>query len=417
MAEFENYIDQSESVLILADTINSFDKACSVVALCKYLNSQDKKYDLLVLKGVSKVTEELFKKYKVSPIKKLKGQNFEIEIDYGATGIEKVIWDKDEKNKKLVFKITPGSGNFTFDSVKFNEGGAKYDLLVTFGLSSFTSLGSFYDDNEHLFKECNTVVFARSKKKIGDIFVSIDSDSSYSETVFDQFKEYNIDMDKESVELLLNGTVNFRKVLEGNASSNSWGLISSMIEKGGDFNKSISNVYFSKTPANLNLQIKLMQNVKMNKKAEIVYSKVSFSDLKYYGVTKGTLDVRGRIPFNLSNDFKLAFSVYEVEKDTLRVVIESNDVSKYSANVIAGVFDGKGGEAHAQCTIKGMGVDNFEKEFFPILTDLYSIDFEKENRGDSKNIGAKGKVLTKAYKNSKNMDDNDIPPSKIDEIE
>jgi hypothetical protein len=168
-----------------------------------------------------------------------------------------------------------------------------------------------------------------------------------------------------------------------------------MIGQGADFNKLISDNYFSKSQPNLDLQIELMKSVKRDGDAKVIWSVVDNQALQKVGVTASNLDVRGRIPFNISSDFDLAFAVYEIDKGTLRVVIESNNTDKYSASVIAGVFDGEGGEAHAEATVKGFSASDFESRVFPILKDLYGLQIGSSAGQASKNIVAVGKTIDK----------------------
>jgi hypothetical protein len=138
-----------------------------------------------------------------------------------------------------------------------------------------------------------------------------------------------------------------------------------------------------------------MKNVRRDQNAKVIWSVVKKDKLDGSGVTEATLDLRGRIPFNISSDFDLAFAAYEIGKEKLRVVIESNDTQKYSASVIAGVFDGEGGEAHAECTMTGFSANDFENRLFPILKDLYSLEIGSSQGQTSKNIDTVGKTIDK----------------------
>jgi hypothetical protein len=392
---FGQLVSSSSRVLVYVDILNSFDKTSAIIGLLRFLRKAEKKADLLLEKDPGKDLGNLLKKHEIAYIKQIKPQNYTITINYGDTGIDKVIWDKDEQNKKLVFQIAPGDDGFSFDNVEFSEGGLKYDLTITVGPTDLKALKAFEGDQEYLIRENKVVAIARGKEKIGDVYVGLDNEGSFSEAVYDLLQSVGADFDKETVEILLNGTINHRKILEGNASSNSWNLISSMIGQGADFNKLISDEYFSKSQQNLDLQIELMTNVKRDEKARVIWSVVSSDKLKNAGITEQNLDVRGRIPFNISSDFDLAFAAYEIGKEKLRVVIESNNTSKYSASVIAGVFEGGGGEAHAECVMKGFSASDFEVKFFPILRDLYSLEIGSLAARPSKNTDSKPKLLTK----------------------
>lgn len=393
MANFGELISQSSRVLIYADLLNSFDKASAVIGLMRFLTKAEKSTSLLLSKTPEKEIKELLVKNEIEYTEELKPQSYTITINYGETGVEKVVWDKDEKNKKLIFQIVPGEENFSFDDVQFSEGGMKYDLTIFVGADKSSSL--FEGENEYLVRENKTVVISREKKSKEDLYVKVDSDGAFCEAVYDLLQATGADFDKETVEILLNGTINHRKVLEGNASSNSWNLISSMIGQGADFNKLITDNYFSKSQGNLDAQIELMRSIRRDSDARVIWSIVDHEKLSKAGVTEQNLDLRGRIPFNISTDFDLAFAVYEVAQKTLRVVIESNNTEKYSASVIAAVFDGEGGEAHSECVIKGFSADEFESRVFPILKDLYGIEVHSNSDRPAKNTVVMGKSIDK----------------------
>jgi nanoRNase/pAp phosphatase (c-di-AMP/oligoRNAs hydrolase) len=392
---FGQLISSSSRVLVYVDILNSFDKTSAIIGLMRFLKNAEKSADLFLDKDPGKELKSLLDKYKIGYIKEMKPQNYTITINYGDTGVEKVVWDKDEKNKKLIFQIAPGENGFSFDDVEFSEGASKYDLTIVVGTADLKRVKLFEGDGEYLIRENRTVVVARGKEEVGDLFIEVESEGSFSEAIYNKLQEAGADFDKETVEVLLNGTINHRKILEGNASSNSWNLISSMIGQGADFNKLINDNYFSKSQQNLDLQIELMKNVRRDQNAKVIWSVVKKDKLDGSGVTEATLDLRGRIPFNISSDFDLAFAAYEIGKEKLRVVIESNDTQKYSASVIAGVFDGEGGEAHAECTMTGFSANDFENRLFPILKDLYSLEIGGSQGQTSKNIDTVGKTIDK----------------------
>lgn len=405
MEQFDTAFDKASKILVISNNILTLEKAYALVSLNKALQSNGKEVDVLLLKTPSGKLQAYLDRYDFTYITEVKPRFYELWVNYGKAGIEKVTYDIDERDEKLKFQITPGEGKFSFDDVEFREGGSEYDFTITFGVKEFKKLGKLYEDNEYLFKKNFVLSFVKDRKEIGDRCINLERDDAYSEAVYNFLKASNIELEKDIVEMLLNGTINHRKVLEGNADKGSWEVISSMASSGADVNKVVEDVYYSKSEAEVKLQIKLSQNVQMRDR--VIWSYVSQEELNEVGIKDGRFDVTGRIPFNISKDFDFAVAMYQISNEKVRCIIESNFPSRMTASSIVGVWGGKGGESHGECVIKGAGIEVFDKEIMPALKDLgektnggknqLEVDVE---RGD--NAVTKGKVLTKGEKNSKN---------------
>lgn len=116
-----------------------------------------------------------------------------------------------------------------------------------------------------------------------------------------------------------------------------------------------------------------MRNIKVDNTNRIVWSAVEYADVVKAGVDDKDLDIKGRIAFNLSEDYQLYIAAYEFEQEKLKLVIQSNDPERYSAIKIAGVFEGKGNEYCASCVIKNAAASDFETVVYAVLKDLYGV--------------------------------------------
>jgi len=407
MEGFTSSYNAAKSVLVITRRVASLDKAMALIGMVKTLSGEGKVVDLLILTTLTGKIQNLFDRYRISYLTELSPSNYEVWIDYAKSGIEKVVYDIDEDVQKLKFTIFPGSRDFNFDNIEYIEGGSRYDLTIVLGVDDFKALGELYDKNEYLFRDNFTVAFKKGSEKISDCDINLLKEDSYSEKVYEFFKSSNLQLNKEASEILLNGIVNRRRFLEGNASSNSWDLVSSMISEGADIFSVVDDVYFSKTKENLDLQLKVMHNVKIDRENGIVWSLVDYKTMNSCGISKSNLDVRGRIPFNLSKEYIFAFVFYELKPGNMKMVVESNSPVKYPANSIAGVWGGKGGASHAEANVKNTSSEKLEKDMYAVLKDLFKFKFE--GLGDSKLVverekfaDIKGKRLTKSAKNSKN---------------
>ncbi len=149
---------------------------------------------------------------------------------------------------------------------------------------------------------------------------------------------------------------------------------SDLLRSGADWSQALRDAYYDKSYVNLDLQIKLMHNLMVDRENKVIWSKVSSDQVKFTGVDETNFDPNGRIIFNISSDFDLAFAVYELKKDTLEVIVESNNPGKFSAESIAGVFGGEGDERHAHFTADNMPVSDFENKIFLVLHDMYGVN-------------------------------------------
>ncbi|HVY01635.1 MAG TPA: hypothetical protein VHA12_02635 [Candidatus Nanoarchaeia archaeon] len=367
----DTYLQNSKNALLIASKIDSYDKASSIIALYKLFNRNENKLDLIIINRIPTAIKTQLQNNKVVFTTEIKPQNYEMWISYAQYPIESITHDIDEKEKVVKFVIKPRNDGFSFEDVKYIEGSSNYDLTILFNIDDFKDTGSIYETHDQLFNQNPVIAFTQSKNTIGNEYIPISDGESFSEKVFDYMKKSNVMLDKEIVEALLNGTINHRRILEGNVSTNSWEVISSMASEGGDIDQSLRDLYYSKSKENLNVQIKLMQNIKMDNDKKIIWSYVTKKELEAAGVTKTSLDLTGRIQFNISKEFDLAFAVYEIEKSTLRVVVESNKLEKYEANRIAGVFGGKGTTSHSEFTIKQAKITEFDSILNKTLDELY----------------------------------------------
>lgn len=405
--EITKFLEKSNNIALCIYNIDTFDKASAVVALINFLNAQKKQVTVLSEGVLVGRQNELFEQNKVSTELKVKPLSYVVSIDYGSTGLEKVSYETDEKTGKLNFYIFPTKEGFDLEKVEYKQVGANYDLTITLGVDDLKEMGSIYDSNEYLFKKNPLIAITPSNEKLGDVNLTIDGKKTFCELVYEIIKNNSTAINSQTIDIILAGILDAYKILESDVSTDVWSTISSLSKYGGNFSQVLRSAYYSKSFQNLDLQVKLMHNLRLDKKSKVVLSKVTLNDLKNCGIDKTNFDPKGRIIFNITSEFNLAIAVYEVSKDDLYVVIESNDPKNISAYQLAGVFGGEGDTVHAQCEIKNMPVKEFELRIAQVLKDLYNIDLRPEGivfraGEDESNHVAKAKTLTKGRFRSKN---------------
>ncbi len=361
-------IDKS-SILLLSQGVKDIDVASSIVGLITAYRSNSSRVDLLVLEPIEDSISDFFKKYSVEILKEVPKGEYQVIIDYSKSGVKQVSYDTDEQNKLLKFTITPKSEIFDFSSVKFVEGSSKYTHLYLFDIENLRNL-EIYSDISELISDCNIYSVGSVHVENSLEVVDLEADESYSEKVYELLKKLSVSVNAKAAEIFMNGAIYKRKLLETREKNNTWSSISKMGGDGADISEGITKAYYSKDSANLAVQIKLVNNVKLDKKRKIIWSLVEYDDIKKHKLTRETLDTKGRIVFNISKDYDLAIAVYEINTQELLVVLQSNDSSKYSAIDIAGVFRGVGDKYSAECTIKPLSASEFEKRVFDVIDEV-----------------------------------------------
>jgi hypothetical protein len=370
--DFITKIENSKRVALCTNKVENFDIAYFAVALAEFAKKSDTEIDLIYVDDIKEDYKQLFDKYNVNYSKDPKPLSYVISIDYSKVGIDKVTYDTDEKSGELKFFIVPTEGIFDFDNVEYATEGSDYDLTITFGINSFKDMGSIYEKSSYLFKDNEVVSFAKDIDSLGDQFVKVNSDPY----IWALFELINGSVNKSIMRIFAEGMLRQEGILEGGATSRLWRVLTLADENGVDINQLIRSKYYSYSKSGLKFNRHLMNNLKSNKEHKIIWSKVPYEKLSELSLTGDTFEHKGRLIFNVTEDFDLALGVFEVEKDCLLVIIESNKSEKYSAKKIANVFGGRGTRIHAEFTMEDLPIDSFEERVLKVISDLYDIDIK-----------------------------------------
>ncbi len=361
--------DKSKKIAICIPEDADKETVLASIILCKFIK-EGKKEVTLLHSSLNKEFKDIYEKADVLVQSTAKPISYVVSIDYGKSNIESITYDRKDDENTLYFYITPTSGDFDFKNIDFSTEGNIYDLIITIGVSSFKDIGQIYEDNKDLFTKTDVISIVKGDEKLGDKTYSVNSDTSL---IYGIRQFIGGQISKKLINDVLESIIEIEPVLEGDTRKHFFYELNELTENGVDFTESLKKKYYSKSYPNLDLQIKLVHNIQVDKENRIIWAKVNHEDVKFCGVNKDNLDMTGRIIFNISKDFDLAFAVYEIEKDTLEVLIESNS-KKYSAEKVSGVFNGKGDERHARFSINNLNLKDFEKNVFTVLNDIYGLN-------------------------------------------
>lgn len=367
LKDLENY----KCPIIITQYIDNIDKAIAILSLYKVLVGLNKKVDLVIINNPDKDIVKILKEYNIKYLSSVKPLLYEVWVDYGRTSIKSISYDMDEKNKKLKFIITPGDDGFDFNSIEFKDGGTGYDLTILFDVPNPEDLSDIYEYNDYIFRENKVISIGVEHNHLYENSLDV-VNGNYCYAVYKLLEKSRIDISPEITQLLIGNTINNIDILNDYLDPQTWSVISSLSKTGIDINSLIRKKYFSKSEENLNLSIKLMQNVKMNRKLKYIWSYVNSEDMKYFRVDKNNLDISGRLPYNVAQGYDFAIAIYELAPNQMMLLIESNNTDRLTAYSIASVFssDCDGNDYKATCTIKNQKIDDMEKKIETIIQEL-----------------------------------------------
>lgn len=376
-------IQKSSSILILLGKVSSKIDAYGIASLCQILSQVDKKVTIISTSKISSDVESIIKEYELEIKTEIPSNQYILSINYEEGGVEKVVYDIDKEKKKLVFKIFPSKKGFSFDSVEYDSRDCSFDAVISINIENYKKLGNMYEQNEYIFRELPLCEINTKK-----------------ESLCTQLSKQILSLaSKEALETLMKGMTDNLNLLEGYVDNDVWESISNMAKEGIDISDLIRTKYYSKPSGYLELVKILLENVKTNKRAKIIWSTVNIKEISQCSLNPLNLNLSGRLQFNVSNEFVLAFAFFEIEKNKVRVIIESNNPDEYEAQTIAGVFGGKGDQLRAEA-ILDMKMKDIDDRFWPIISDLYGLSIGKRNL---QIVDNSPKALTKRRKNSKNV--------------
>jgi nanoRNase/pAp phosphatase (c-di-AMP/oligoRNAs hydrolase) len=384
-------IKESGEVLICINSKSSLDTYSAAVAFAVYLEDLEKKVSIVVDQKPTTRYRRIFKKAELEYKQKLEKLNYVVSIDHSGGEVEKVSYD-DEGGKFNLYITPSGSGEgFDFENVEFNYSGGKYDMVFVFGARSLNWLGSLYNDNEKVFTN-NVIVNINNLKGSQDFgkFKLVDTEIAVGEIIFQLLNGESTESTRKIYQLLLLGILDFLQPMQRNDYKISTvEALTSSVKFGADLKEAFQDLYFNRSSGYFELVKKLFSNLKADEDSGLVWSGVSHFDISQTEASRDDIPLNGRIPFNISGEFEIAFVLYEVEEDEVWVEFESNS-DEVNAKDILKSFNPSGNEARVVFSVKDKSLLEVENEILDTLKDaldLEEIDYQVENTFDSEKNG------------------------------
>jgi len=374
-------IVKHESILIVADEVSSKDKALAIISLNDLFSRHNKKSDIVIVNRPSILIDKIFTDNEVRYADQIEPIKYVVRIDYSKTPIEKVSYDTNEKDGKISFYIIPKGKNFDFDNVEYNQVGSDYSLVLFFGQDIDISR---IDKENRSLNRAKIIKFDRqitsqqspqsNSQNISEI-VNLKGNESYCSVITDISEQFDTKLDQSNAQRLLDGHLSYIGLLEGGVrfDADNIDVIKYLVSSGAVMVDAINNAYFAKNNQNMNIQKKLMHNVKYNTDGGVLWSVITNQEIIAENLDKDLIDTNGRIIFAISQDYPLNIAGYEIEPNNIKVIVQSNNIEKYSALKIAEAFGGKGNPHCASFTMQNIQPIDFENVLFAVLSQLYGI--------------------------------------------
>jgi len=370
-----------ESILVVADEVTSKDKALAIISLHDQLSRANKKSDIIIINRPALNIDKIFTENEVRYTDEIEPVKYVVRIDYSKTPIEKVSYDTNEKDGKISFYIIPKGKNFDFDNVEYNQIGSDYSLVLFFGQE--LDLSRIDKENKTLSK-AKIVKFERqiSGQNTNTTIpqsvietVNVKNNESYCAVVTDIVEQVDTTIDPKNAQRLLDGHLSYIGLLEGSVKfdTDNIDIIKYLLFNGAVMTDAINNAYFGKNQQNMNIQKKLMHNVKYNTDGGVLWSVVTNQEIAAENIDKDFVDTNGRIIFAISNEYPLNIAGYELEPNNIKVIVQSSNTEKYNALKIAEAFGGRGNAHCASFSVQNVQPIDFENVLFTVLSQLYGI--------------------------------------------
>ncbi|MBN2100924.1 hypothetical protein JW710_03460 [Candidatus Dojkabacteria bacterium] len=364
----------AKKILVCINNRSSLDTHLAALSFVFYLRDMNKNALICVNGKLSAKHEKLFKDAEVDYKNALEPLNYVISIDHSGGEIEKVSYD--DKDGKFNLYITPTDGvkGFDFDDVSYSYGGTSFDLVFVFGARSLRWLRDLYKNNKEVFDK-NTLVNINNLKgaqEFGEIRL-VDTEISVCEIVYGLLNAKSTLSSTKIMDLLIKGVVDhFQLFQRGDFKISSVETLMTLVKAGADLKDAIQNLYFSRDIGNFEITRKAMVNMKYDKDSKLAWSGVSLFDINRSGIDRDSFVLDGRIIFNISNSFDLAFVMYEVADNEVWVEFESN-LDKYNARNIMSSYSPSGNASRVFFTVSGKSMLEVEQEILKLLKETLGV--------------------------------------------
>jgi phosphoesterase RecJ-like protein len=310
------------------------------------------------------------------------GRDFIITLDCSKTPVNKIKYNLENNRVNII--VTPKGGNFSASDVTFSEGGAKFDLIISFDAGNLEHLGPVYDQNTEMF--FNTPIINidhhASNTDFGQVNLVDIMGASTTEVLFfllqEAEKKYNKTLITEDIAtLLLAGIITDTGSFQhANTSPRSMETAAKLLDLGARQQEIIKNIYKTKKLSTLKLWGIVLSKVQTDPVHRIVWSTISKRNLEESGATaEETGDIIDELLSNAPGAeiiFMIKYNEGGFISVSMRSTNNQTDVGKFAAD--------HGGGGHVRASgYKITQFASFEEEVSNVIAQVKAFQAQRLN--------------------------------------
>ncbi|MBN1373743.1 hypothetical protein JW962_00155 [Candidatus Dojkabacteria bacterium] len=386
-----NELGKGKKILLVLRNDVDYDTISGMIAFKSIVEeAYQNTVDIVFNKEVSAKYKKLLERYGITYTTKLAKTKYIIKINYAdesGAEIDRIKWDDDGED--LFLYITPLKGKFDFSRVSFNKAGADYDSVVVFGCRNLSWLDPIYSQSEYLFQDASVVNFNNlsgnqifGNLKVGEEGVPISVVVYYFAKRLNVFSSKDTEKVKNIVASLTEGVLSSIQIMQiGEVPDGAAGVISELSSVGGNIKQAFSDIYMFYQKGAVELQRIIMKNMKNDEKSGVYWSVVNKSEIKNAIGFVSDVDMGGKTIFNIAANHKIAFVLYEYEKE-VKGVLEVND-RNLNAKEIVGNYTMGGDKYRTVFVAKDRLVSTVEKELLSNIKSILGVEISATEKYNS----------------------------------
>lgn len=341
--------------ILLVDPINTDgDSLGSVLALYLVLKKLDKRVEMI---SVGKISEMYKFLPEVDKIKENFGQAQEMVISLDCSGIKPKKLNYQMDGDKLKIFLQPEKGTFDIKKLETYQEKLDYDLIIVLDTADTKLLGDFYKTNKDLFLEKATINIDHhaSNQYFAKVNLVEPSATSTAEILVPIIKSLGEDLiDAQVATCLLTGIVfDTWSFQNANTTPQVLVLASEFYQKGADLVKISRNVCQAKPFSVLKVWGRILANLKYDQEHRLVWSKISFNDLKECQVEETETSALMNQFLGRVKDSDIMLLLSEKEPGIIKGSLRKPGQEKIDLVQIATQFGGRGHEEAAGFQVEG----------------------------------------------------------------
>ncbi|MFH1820587.1 MAG: DHH family phosphoesterase [Candidatus Nealsonbacteria bacterium] len=286
LTQARDIIEKSQTILVMPSENSQGDILASSLALFSTLKKLNKNVNIL--------TKSVPEKFRfLSNIQPQDPKSFVISVNTAGKDISEMRYEKNEDTLKVYLALS--QGELESNDISLSTMGQKPDLLITLGVKTLEDMGGFFEQNPKFFYE--TIILNIDNHPSNDNFGQInlvDVTTSLSEIITDLIKlmekEGKEILDKDIATQLLTGVIsasqNFRN---SRTRPQTFQASAYLIEKGGDHQKIVQQLYKQKSVAQINLLGKILEKMDYETQRNLYSTSLTEQDFKECNATSKDL--------------------------------------------------------------------------------------------------------------------------------